>query len=95
MRKNKIIALMIFLAAGLNLVGCNENEGIDPQIVEQLKTPCNGELFSSFHENATGWTLSISCSDKQKLEEQRKKMREGLDERVEPRSDGFDPLSYE
>ena len=94
MRK-KMIMLGLCMVTSFGLSGCNENEGVDSRIIEQLKTPCKGEISSSFYKTDAGWTLNVSCSDKKKIEQQRKRLREGLEEKVEPRSDGYNPLSYE
>ncbi len=92
--KYKLAALVVFMTVGLGLTACNPDEkGIDPKILEQLKAPCNGDIHSAFHESATGWTLSVSCTDQEKLQEQRDNMFEGM-EKIEPRDDGFNPLDY-
>jgi hypothetical protein len=91
----KTAAFTMLFAAGLGLTACDPDlSGIDPKVIEQLKTPCNGTFQSNFEESATGWTVKISCVSKEKLEKQKKDMFEGL-ERTEPRKDGHNPLNYQ
>lgn len=88
------VLIAAFISAGVGLAACKpELEGINPQIVEQLKTPCSGEIQSTFRESSSGWILNISCVEEKKAQEKRDQMFEGL-ERVEPRSDGVNPLDY-
>lgn len=93
--KFRIAAFAMLLTTGLGLSACNPDlSGIDPMVIEQLKTPCEGTVQSNFKDSATGWTVTVSCVSKEKLEKQRQDMFEGL-ERTEPRKDGHNPLNYQ
>ena len=90
----KTLGLIITVTTVAVLGACNpDSEGIDPEILAYIKKPCKSEIQASFHENESGWVLNVSCTDEAKLEQSQEKMFRGL-ERVEPRTDGFDPLKY-
>ena len=94
-RTFRYIALTLAVTSGACLSACNpDTKGIDPQILAHLKTPCAGEIVSSFHESASDWSVTVSCIDRKKIETRKEELRKGLRDEVEPRTDGFDPLKY-
>ena len=91
----KVIAVGTLVLAGLGLSACKpEAEGLDPEIMSQLQTPCAGEIASVFREDGAGWSLVVTCVDKKKAQAQKDQLYRGL-EVVPPRSDGFNPMDYE
>ena len=95
-RKITTMAVTIAIVGAFSLAACKpETADIDPQILEELKTPCNGELTSTFHEGRAGWTLTVSCNDREKLRAEEKARIRGAGGEVQTDQNADKLMSFE
>ncbi len=89
-------ALAVFVAVSFGLTACKPEEvAIDPKILEYLKTPCAGSVDSVFHESASGWGLTVSCTDPEKAKAEARKILESAGGKVEPSGNADKLMSFE
>ncbi len=62
MKVKDFTGIAIILAATFGLSACKKETSIDSKILEELKTPCEGEIISAFQETKEGWQLVVTCA---------------------------------
>lgn len=68
MKITGLTGIAIILAATFGLSACKDETGIDAQILEKLKTPCEGEITSDFQETKEGWQMVVTCASEKSTE---------------------------
>jgi len=92
----RVAGVVACLVASFGVSACDpDTSEIDPKVIEQLKTPCNGKVTSSFHESESGWFMQVTCAPEGTARSKAKDIIDSAGGKVEPNQNAKKLMSFE